>query len=500
MFSFYKWVAVVKIIFSKRFFVICWGLFLAACVFDTASVETLVTENPTKSLRYIVKLTQTPEAKCDIEMDIEKWPQAEPLLFQAPTFYPDNPLLPLPSLQASQIKGVNAWGEIVMGRDTSVWSDTLSNHFIVFPAGLTKLLYSIDYAPNNSQQFGLPIPGIGDNVQLIDGAYFFLLPFQGNDYARHWRYALNANVEFKLPKEMTLVGQPLNSHFVNNYALMFLRAVINPVEVSHFMHRGKTITTYRTAEDSASLSSLNLLLAKCLNWVEDSLGSLSGDNYSVGITPLFDGIEGDQGYWIKAEHVHNAAVHLHELTHNFVGVHQGELNDPWWKEGLANYVGLLLAYQAGFISDTLFKNNLVLDLDSFPAVHNLSLRDPIIRNHLFSTLDSDYKFLPDANGFIYLVYTKGAQASMIIDRYIYEQSQGKYSIYSLIRDLYHNKKPYFTSDDFQSLINKYSGTSSDKFIKDLLESSGVFSLDSLNSCFNALLQQPRFSEKIKTKN
>ena len=465
------------------------------CIFESSSKDKAA--NNSKQLHYLVKLSQSPQALCEIQITLDIWPIQESILFQMPTYYADNPKLPVNAFKASQIQGWDSQNQSVVGHDTLLGSDTLSNHFVIFPKGTVKLKYFVDYDTNNTEQFGLPLPRLAAKTELIDGAYFFLLPYQGSNYASHWRNPLNIHLDFQMQAGMSFVGHPMSSDLVNNYELMFIKAVANPSQQSSFTHNGRDVITYSTGIDTVDLQALNTALKPCLKLVEDSLGTLPIGTYYVGTSPVFSGIEGDQGYWVMPYAIKDASVHTHELTHNFVGVHEGDLEDPWWKEGLTSYVGLLLALQGGLIVDSVFQKGLIGELDSFPAVHNLSLRSPLLRNHLFPALDTAYAYPDEKEGYNYLVYVKGGQAAMILDRYILEKSKGKYSIYTLIRDLYRNYHPAFSQQNFQTLINQYAGTSSEAFVNDLLNNRGAFSLDSLNNTFAALHRLHRFEPGLK---
>jgi predicted metalloprotease with PDZ domain len=133
------------------------------------------------------------------------------------------------------------------------------------------------------------------------------------------------------------------------------------------------------------------------------------------------------------------------LIHTFVGVYHGELEDPWWKEGMTNYLGYLLPLQAGRISDSAFASGIFPLIDTVPAVRDVPLASPEVRTRLFLPLDSAWAPPADPRGFINLVYGKGGEASMILDRWLLERSGGRKSVFDLVRSLIREHGPPLTA-------------------------------------------------------
>jgi hypothetical protein len=214
--------------------------------------------------------------------------------------------------------------------------------------------------------------------------------------------------------------------------------------------------------------------------------------YFDGENPEFWGIEGTQGYWFKAEARDLAVVHVHELTHTFVGVYHSEYDDPWWKEGVTEYLGNLLSLQAGLIVDSAFAAEMLTPRDTLSAVREHALSDPFVRNHLFLAMDPAFVYPADPADFAGLVYGKGGQAAMILDRYILERSGGKRSIFDLIRDVVGSYGTAFHRPDLEASVDRLAGESSSVFLKDLLDRTAPLGPDSVRNTYAVLRSLGRF--------
>jgi hypothetical protein len=469
------------------------GLLLGSCLFETAVPEPA----SERQLHYTVSIggdAGAGKARCEVSVRVVKWPAGEPLLFQAPVFYSDNPALPVRGFHASDFRAEDSLGRPLAARDTAPAFADLDGNFLIMPPETRAITYPVDHDPADSGRFGLPLPGLGKGVQAIDGAYYFILPLRGERFSEQWRMPVSIHLDFALAPGFRLVGQDPSSSFTTNYELMFVRAAVNPLETATFRVGNHDVTTYVTSRDSFDLARYNLLLAKCIGLVEDSLLPLPLHNWFGGEVPGFGGIEGSQGYWFQPEGQDQAYLHTHELIHTFVGVHHGDLDDPWWKEGVTNYLGELLALQGGLLAESLFVKQVSISLDT-QAVHHYALSSPYVRNHLFSPLDSIYH-LPNAEGFLNLVYDKGAEAAMIIDRRILEGSHGKKSLYDLVRLLIRRHGSAFTREDLIDAVGRLSGRDARFFLQDLLDRPGAYSPDSLRNTYATLRTMGRFQPGV----
>jgi hypothetical protein len=458
----------------------------ASCIFTTSSSPSAARHR----LAYRLSVGGDPaNPSCAIRIRILDWPAGEPLVFQAPRYYADNPGLPIRGLEAADILASDFRGRPLAARDTALESRAVGGNFIALPRGAVELSYEVDLDPGDPGRFGLPMPGLAPGVQAIDGASFFLLPQVGDGYTGQWRTPVDATLDFDLGPGFDLAGQSPSAVLRTNYELMFVRAAVNPVVTHRFPAGDNEIITYgmtAAASDSVDWPALHSLLGACLRVVEDSLLTFPPGPYYVGETPVFWGIEGNQGYWFRAAVQGMAILHVHELVHHFVGVKHGDLEDPWWKEGMTSYLGNLLALQAGLVTDSAFRAELMVSRDALPAVLGHALASSHVRDRLFLPLDSLYMHQDDPVNFLGLVYGKGAQASMILDRHLLEHSGGRHGVYHLIRLLIRRHGPAFARADLVRAVGELSGTDSRGFLESLLDRPGPLGQDSLESTYAAL--------------
>ncbi len=457
---------------------------LTGCLFETAPPVT----SATPALAY--RLQAGPGEACKITVRIDAWPQGAAKLFQAPVYYADNPVIPVPGLHASDLDVRDAKGGKLAARD-SVSGSPADGNLILLPEAARSFSYAVDLAPSDPGRFGLPAPGLAAGVDAIDGAYFFLLPVLAEGVAERWRSPMRLSLDLAAPGR-TLVGSDAHRDLRAPYELMFLRAALDPVRTLSMPIRDHRLTLYATSDTAFDMPALAGLLANCIRIVEDSLLPLPTYEYFAGQFPVFSGIEGIQGYWFMTDVYSWPQVHTHELIHTFVGIYHGDLDDPWWKEGMTNYLGLLLPLQAGLINDTVFAAAALADLTGKPATHDLPLSSPAVRTRLFIPLDSAWKDPQDPLGFPDLVYGKGAQASMILDRWILERSGGRKSVYDLVRALVRLPTPGFTRPQLVAATESVAGAPAEAFLASLLDRPGAFPADSLRATYLALKAMGRF--------
>ena len=474
---------------------VCMTLATAACLFETA------TPIPADEVRldYTITAPDLPPvsnpgepAVCRVDIRIRAWPEGRPKIFQAPVYYSDNPLMPVPGIKAGDITATDRRGYPVTARDTLSPGLSLDGNLIVLGDSAISFSYAVDLDPKDAGRFGIPMPGVGKGVDMIDGAYFFALPLLGWDIPSQWRTKARFNLEFRTAAGRVLVGTDPKLALSTNYELMFLRAAWNPLKSKTFSMRNHEVTLYATSSESIDLERFGTLFESYIRLVEDSLMPLPTYRYFAGENPQFWGIEGIQGYWFKQEAADLPVVHMHELAHTFVGVYHGEYDDPWWKEGVTDYLGLLLSIQAGFIGDTAFAAEILNSYDNLVSVKTHALSSPYIRNHLFAPLDSGYQMPFVAENFLGLIYGKGGQAAMILDRYLLEKSGGKSSIYDLVRALTRRYGSGFRRSDLVSETDRLAGGSSAVFLGDLLDQAKPLDRDSLAHTYRALRSMGRF--------
>lgn len=465
---------------------------MGSCLFETATPPgESVPSGEVHDLHYVARV-ENGGRECQVEIRLLAWPEGAPRILQAPLYHPDNPVMPVRGLTAADLVVKDGQGLILAARDTVLSFPNLDGNFITLPRSAHTVSYQVDLDPEDDSRFGLPVPAAGEGVSLIDGAYFFMLPLVGGDYATQWRSPVRLSLDFVAGEGNVLLGAEPSQTFVSNYELMFVRGVLNPLTASTFIMRGHEVTTYTTSFSPLDLGLLNSLLERCIRVVEDSILPLPTYRYHVGENPVFWGIEGVQGYWFRPEAANDVIMHIHELVHTFVGVFHSEIEDPWWKEGVTSYVAELLAVQSGLWGDAAFAASMLHLRDTLPAAMRYALASPHVRENLFRPLDSTFGDPGDPEGFFGLVYGKGSQAAMIMDRYLLEGSGGKYSIYDLIRELIRKHGTGFRRPELVSAVDSLAGGRSEEFLAGLLDQASPLGADSLARTYVALRSMGRF--------
>lgn len=478
-----------------RLFAVVMALAAAGCLFETATPVPVDEVH----LDYAVTAPGLPPsaqsggpAVCRVDIRIRAWPQGRAKIFQAPVYYGDNPVMPIRGIKAGALRVADRRGNPLSARDTLPAGLALDGNFIALDDSAYSISYDVDLDPKDPERFGIPMPGVGRGVDMIDGAYYFMLPLVGEDFPSQWRTPGRFNVEFPAVPGRTLVGTDARRSLSTNYELMFLRAAWNPLKSKTFSMRGHEVTLYSTSSGTIDLDRFGTLFESYIRLAEDSLMPLPTYRYYAGENPHFWGIEGIQGYWFKGEALDIPVVHMHELTHTFVGVYHGEYDDPWWKEGVTDYIGLLLSIQAGLIGDTAFAAEILNPYDALPSVKTHALSSPYLRNHLFAPMDSAFVEPYVAENYAGLIYGKGGQAAMILDRYLLEKSGGKASIYDLIRAMAQRHGSAFRRSDLVSETDRLAGGASAAFLADLLDRVSPLRADSLDNTYKVLRALGRF--------
>jgi hypothetical protein len=462
---------------------------LPGCLFESSHPDGNPGPDPAGNPTLAYRL-EAQRAACHVSVRIGAWPAGAPKLFQAPVYYPDNPICPVPGLRAAALDVRDGAGRRLAARD-SLSGLPAEGNLILLPDSARSFAYDIDLAPADPGRFGLPAPGVAAGVDLLDGAYIFLLPVLATSVSDRWRAPVGISLDIVAPGRV-LAGSDAHRELATPYELMFFRAAFDPVRTLTLPIRDHELTVYTTSGTNMDLGAFAGLLSDCIRQVEDSLLPIPIYRYFAGEVSVFSGVEGIQGYWFNAGYTASAMVHTHELIHTFVGVYHGELDDPWWKEGLANYLGYLLPLQAGRMSDADFAAGIFPRLDTVPAVRETPLASPEVRTRLYLPLDSAWGFPVDPRGFIDLVYGKGGEASMILDRWLLEASGGRNSIFDLVRALIKDHGAAFTRAQLVAEAGMLAGVSAEGFLTDLLDRPGAFPADSLRSTYLALRARGRF--------
>lgn len=466
---------------------------LCSCFFEDSN--NAPSNSPAKKLAYSVKVSsQSGALRCSVFVKIENWPEAEPVVFQLPPYYPDNPRMPVPGVVSSRIHIEDAKGQSLSSTPTTAPFNQGGGVWITLPSSATTVSYEIDLDPADSTRFGVPIPGLKHGVQLLDGALLFILPAMGNSLSSHWRNPISLSLNWHIPGGNRLMGDSV-LNLACNYQLMFYRGVLNPSSSLEFQVGNHQVTVYTTeAVDTLDLQGLAQRMNRWIPLVESHFSSLPWKHLWIGsnINSVYGGLEGIGGYWFGTPYGSHAEVHLHEFTHSIVGVLLGEYDDAWFKEGVTEYFGLVMAVQDGFYTDTVEVRSYLQNLhDSVPSVIQYALSDEVLRDRFYHDVDTDYVERPPQD-FYSLLYGKGAEAAMQIDAWLLQNSAGKHDLFEAVRTLYNAGAPAFTRQQLNGVLQNLSGQRADTLLQSLCDKPGPYTVVQLQRAFSTLRTYDRF--------
>lgn len=336
-----------------------------------------------------------------------------------PPFIADNPAITFKGNNIHNLKLTNAIITEPLG--TSVWlGDMVQSMLVNSPDGFFSVEYDVTfpYGPNGSLALRTILPGrYGAADGYFQGNYVFCVPAYGTTKASWWRKNIDGQVSLSQPAVSSVNagsvhGIPLTPFACYTiYELFFLQWAVS----ANVLECGSLSSSIVALSANRPLPDMPTLIC----------GDLANtDGICAGVFPppaaprtviLEDsgsGMEGTFSFyminWQGSDYTSSVrAITTHEALHAWIGIRTGELDDPWWKEGTASYLGRILAANAGFPKETL-RPQLVKSLRANPMTGSVALSDPYVRDHLYDR---------DTNvNCIVLVYDKGAQACMLLDK------------------------------------------------------------------------------------
>jgi hypothetical protein len=177
----------------------------------------------------------------------------------------------------------------------------------------------------------------------------------------------------------------------------------------------------------------------------------------------------------------------HEAIHCWVGIRVGEYDDPWWKEGTTNYLGYLVALRNNLSTDYFITYMLCKDLSNDPWVQSLALSDPEVRSRIFAPED-------DCG---VLVYYKGAQVNMLLDRKIREESNQESSldrVLGIFTKEFNGRA--FRRGEYLSFIEAHTGVDVSDIFYEFVDAAGVIPDSVLRDNSEALRDMGAFGDSI----
>jgi hypothetical protein len=412
-----------------------------------------------------------------------------------PPFNADNPVVTFNGNNIHNLKLTNA--AIADSLRAGLWLGDSVQSVLVNTTGLSFAIeYDITfpYSPNTSPGYKTILPGrYGQADGYFQGNYIFCVPAFGADQSAWWRRSLDAQVSLGRPVAGSVHGIPLQPFTCGTvYELFFTQFAITDNVLSCGGTSSSGIVVLSSHQPPAEAGSLICAdLAKA--------DSICAKHFPPLLVPraviLQDSGSGMEGLfsfymanWSYAELFHTfRPVIAHEALHAWIGIRTGDLDDPWWKEGTASYLGRVLGANIGFPKDSL-RPQLVKDLSANPMVNGKAMSDPYVRHYLYDR-DSNVNCLV-------LVYDKGAQACMILDKMIRQATGNASTLFSKTGDLctrYDHSA--FSRSQFKALLEENTTLDLSGFFDTYIDRAGAIDTAVLSGAWHFLDSCGAFSTK-----
>lgn len=432
-------------------------------------------------------------------MLVENW-KGDSIRFIAPPIYADNPILRSKSanFRNLQVRDANG-GLLIPGFDSIALGEHFALRFtLAAQEGPVQIDYDVGFDYDTLSNSLVPAPAFhGDNGFLL-GNYVFIVPLRSLELSRIWRDRWNIRLGYTLDPSVQMMGDPQqNGAFRNSYELLFSMSAFGGRELWQSSVLGQqcrlmTILSAPPAKFDSILPSINAIATEVIPAFgragDTPLTAILGSIRAPG------GLEGTWAYSVLSPWEEDSMgvfnmVLAHEMIHAWVGVRVGDYDDPWWKEGTANYLGFAVARQLGLCSDAYIQQVLLWDLSNDLATTTRALSDEYVRVHIFS---------PDSlTNCGLLAYIKGAQVSMLLDRRIREASNGGSTLLSLVgRFCRIHSGGAFGRSDYTTFLEQTGAPVSDIFL-DYVDKPGVIPNSVLLENYQALVQMGAFSANAK---
>jgi hypothetical protein len=451
-----------------------------------ASCSRTALEQPSSSgprVSYVLSIPSVDTIHVSATFSLESGAGVAQILF--PPFGADNPSITFRGNNIHNLKLTNAI--IADSLKMSLWlGDSVQSLLANALAPDFSIDYDVSfpYDPNGSLSLRTVLPGrYGATDGYFQGNYIFCVPAYGATKASWWRRGIDAQVSLNTPVSH-VHGIPLQPFACSTiYELFFLQWTVS----------NKVLSCGGTSMSSIVVLSPNQPPAGIPPLICADLART--DAFCAGVFPaLFaprtviledsgSGMEGTFSFyminWQGSDYTSSVrAIATHEALHAWIGIRTGDLDDPWWKEGTASYLGRVLAANAGFPKDTL-RPQIVKNLLANPMTNVRALSDPYVRDHLF---DRDTSV-----NCIVLVYDKGAQACMLLDKMLRRNTGNKTTLFlktgALCTRYDHSA---FSRSQFKALLEEGTALDLSGFFAEYIDVPGVLDTSVLSGAWHYL--------------
>jgi len=448
------------------------------------------------SYNYFVNIPSLGIDALHIRLQIYKPEPGDSIRLLAPPIYADNPWLEPTASNFHNVSVVDAADKPIEYVSDSVAVGLYKSLSISLPNCDSILTIDYDVTFNYVDTVNMPVPYIDNVSGYLQGSYIFLIPYNSIGMADIWRSNYNISVNYSVATNISFYGDPAPlTYFDNPYELLFSTGALNANLLAQgetgdqpyqfvFLPKGEAINpqlVQKVKEDFEII--LNDITSIFNPFINTPVSVIFGVNKGGGLEGMYafsilNPWENDSTGWINM-------ILAHEVIHFWIGNRVGDYEDPWWKEGTASYLGYQIALRNNLCSDYFINRKLLKNLSNDSGVNAYALSDPEVRKYIFAQINNCES----------LVYDKGAQVSMLLDRRIRETSDSRTSLCGVLGEFvkeYDGKA--FYRGEYLSYIKNLSGADVSDIFTDYVETIGAIPDTVLTENCTALINMGAFGD------
>ncbi len=426
------------------------------------------------TLLYQVTIPSMNQDSIHISFTMNNWEHDDSIYLIAPPLYADNPFAIATGQNFCNLVITDTVHQPVPYNADSIMVGNYKSLLIKLSNTLCpfKVEYDVKFLyKTNPLHWYMPLPFIGENTGYLQGNYMFLIPCNSKNTEEIWREDFNFEVTYNLGNDVVLYGDPeLKATFDTPYQLLFStnalvsRSVINEQFLFEGTSAGQSFQCINISIDTSFtpqiIDSAKNIFSTILQYITPQFGII----YEAPVTLITGinnkiGLEGMYAFCCKNLYDGNIksttpGCMVHEIIHAWIGVRIGEYDDPWWKEGTTSYLAHVITRKLKLSNENETKIDLLDSLAGGGNASNYALSDNIIRSILYT-----------GDGVGRLVYRKGAQVNMLLDRRIRDSTKNKVSLESIIIEFVkqNNNKSFYRGEYIAFLNSRAQNDVSDIF-------------------------------------
>jgi len=465
------------------------AVFQSCCYSPFSSADSL----PRTTLEYSVAIPAMDLDSIVITLRIPAWYCSDSVRLLAPPVYADNPQLVQSGANFFPLSFVDKRGDQINYRSGYQSVGIFNTQYVSFPADRCPATITYYIKFQYARHDFMPLPGIHALNGYLQGNCMFVTPAAHRSTVDIWRDTLfNFKVRYNLGSTVRLFGDPDSVVFETPYQLLFSKSAVfaHSVVGSQVLYSGQMsgqkIRFVNMSPDTVFPQDLVDKTVRDFTVIVHDITSKFGTLYDFPYTIItginnYIGFEGTYAFCLRnflrwQDTADVAMTMAHEYMHAWIGVLAGEYEDPWWKEGTTTYLGVLIPKRNNLCSYQYIRNGLVIDHSGVPYVDELVLSDPQVRSLLYH-----------GPSYGTLVYQKGAQVGMLLDRRIRQVSNNTTSLVDILAELARiYKGKAFRRQEYLSLIHDRSGASVQDIFDRYVDSPGAVPVPVLKENFDAL--------------